>query len=531
MHFTPDGTSAGHGLGRRGPGRRGGDLGRRRPARSSAGSRATATSSTTPSSRPTARRLATCSYDKMIELWDAGTGAVLRTLEGHTGAVYDVAFSPDGRFLVSARADDTCKVWRVEDGLRMDTLPQPLKAEYACTFSPDGRTIVAGGRRQQHPGLAVRLARQAGDQPDGAGAVRPRGGDRPAGVHARRLAAGLDRRGPHDQGLGRRRLHRAAALGRSAGRRVGTGVPRRRRAGRRSPGRLVGPVHDARGQHGRILDRPRASGRRGNARRGADARGRRTRAERRARAGQPAGAPRPSDGRHRRGRPCRCGLLPVRRQGRRGVGLRGGRVAFGFEARLVPRGARRPRRPRAAGAAAGGARLVLHVPRQGRHRDRRLPRLQLGGDEHRRVSLCQRRGGPALALSPRAGLGLPGLSGRGQAVGLLRHDAAGARAGRAVLRRPAASARDEARAQRIAGLHALLRERRRRPPRAGEGLAAVLHRPRRRRVPGQDPRRPGSPGARIPIHDDGPRPPPRFQGDARQGQSDGRMPAVPGNSR
>ena len=83
-----------------------------------ASSRATATSSTTPSSRPTASALATCGYDKTIELWDAETGKLIRTLEGHNGAVYDVAFSPDGRFLVSASADDTCKVWRVDDGLR-----------------------------------------------------------------------------------------------------------------------------------------------------------------------------------------------------------------------------------------------------------------------------------------------------------------------------------------------------------------------------------------------------------------------------
>ena len=94
---------------------------------------------------PDGRLLATCGYDKTIEIREASTGKLLRTLEGHTGAVYDVAFSPDGRFLVSASADDTCKVWRVEDGLRMDTLPQPLKAVYACRFSPDGNSIVAGG--------------------------------------------------------------------------------------------------------------------------------------------------------------------------------------------------------------------------------------------------------------------------------------------------------------------------------------------------------------------------------------------------
>ncbi len=94
---------------------------------------------------PDTQVLATCGYDKIIELRDTATGDLLRTLEGHTGAIYDVAFSPDGRFLVSASADDTCKVWRVEDGVRLDTLPQPLEAEYTCRFSPDGKTIVAGG--------------------------------------------------------------------------------------------------------------------------------------------------------------------------------------------------------------------------------------------------------------------------------------------------------------------------------------------------------------------------------------------------
>ncbi|MDG3006162.1 c-type cytochrome domain-containing protein [Paludisphaera mucosa] len=94
---------------------------------------------------PDGARIATCGYDKIIEIREVATGKLLRTLEGHTGAVYDVAFSPDGLFLVSASADDTCKVWRVEDGVRMDTLPQPLKAESTCLFSPDGRSIVAGG--------------------------------------------------------------------------------------------------------------------------------------------------------------------------------------------------------------------------------------------------------------------------------------------------------------------------------------------------------------------------------------------------
>jgi predicted NACHT family NTPase len=39
--------------------------------------------------------------DNTIRLWDAASGALLRTLEGHTSWVLSVAFSPDGRALAS----------------------------------------------------------------------------------------------------------------------------------------------------------------------------------------------------------------------------------------------------------------------------------------------------------------------------------------------------------------------------------------------------------------------------------------------
>ena len=196
---------------------------------------------------PDGKRLATCGYDKKIEIWDADSGKPLRTLEGHTGAVYDVAFSPDSRFLVSASADDTCKVWRVDDGQRMDTLPQPLKAEYTCAFSPDGQLDRGRGGRQQHPRLAVRLARQARDQPDGDGPVRPRRRDRAAGVHA--ATARSSSRWPRtdDQGLAHQRLQRAQALGQPARRGDGPGVRRRRRVVRgRADGRFAGVVSRSR---------------------------------------------------------------------------------------------------------------------------------------------------------------------------------------------------------------------------------------------------------------------------------------------
>ena len=43
-------------------------------------------------------------------------------LQGHTNAVYSVAFSPDGKSLVSGSWDNTVKVWNLTDGTCTSTL-------------------------------------------------------------------------------------------------------------------------------------------------------------------------------------------------------------------------------------------------------------------------------------------------------------------------------------------------------------------------------------------------------------------------
>jgi len=63
-------------------------------------------------------------------------------LTGHVEAVYQVAWSSDGRYLVSASKDSTAKLWEVPSGKRAkETLPGHEDEVYALDWSPNGASL------------------------------------------------------------------------------------------------------------------------------------------------------------------------------------------------------------------------------------------------------------------------------------------------------------------------------------------------------------------------------------------------------
>jgi WD40 repeat protein len=89
-------------------------------------------------------RLATGSEDGTARLWDAARGQPLLTLDGYTGLVYSVAWSPDGTRLATGSEDSTARVWDVAGGRELLTLKGHTRVVWSVAWSPDGKRLATG---------------------------------------------------------------------------------------------------------------------------------------------------------------------------------------------------------------------------------------------------------------------------------------------------------------------------------------------------------------------------------------------------
>jgi RNA polymerase sigma factor (sigma-70 family) len=97
------------------------------------------------------RRLASCSYDKSIRVWEVSSGRELASFKPpELFGAEEIALSEDGRALAvscmpNAATNNTVYVWKVDTKTQLARIEVPNRFFHGIALSADGRLLAAGG--------------------------------------------------------------------------------------------------------------------------------------------------------------------------------------------------------------------------------------------------------------------------------------------------------------------------------------------------------------------------------------------------
>ncbi|MGI0486366.1 AAA-like domain-containing protein [Pantanalinema rosaneae CENA516] len=94
---------------------------------------------------PNGKWIATASKDGTAKLWSI-TGEELQKYEGHHNPITSLVFSHDNKYLLTSSEDKTVKLWEVHTGKQIQVLRHQDKV-FSLDISPDATTIVTGDER------------------------------------------------------------------------------------------------------------------------------------------------------------------------------------------------------------------------------------------------------------------------------------------------------------------------------------------------------------------------------------------------
>jgi len=94
---------------------------------------------------PTGFTVATASDDATVQIWEPDAATRLHTLRGHSGPVYDLAWAPDGARVATVGVDGTLRIWDAHLGALLRTLGGDHGPVSLVEWSTDGCRIATAG--------------------------------------------------------------------------------------------------------------------------------------------------------------------------------------------------------------------------------------------------------------------------------------------------------------------------------------------------------------------------------------------------
>jgi WD40 repeat protein len=94
---------------------------------------------------PDGERIVTAGLDRTARVWEAITGRQTAELRGHTGIVETVRFSPDGKTVLTSSSDRTAAIWDASTGRMLVQLRGHTAPITTAAFSRDGKRVITSG--------------------------------------------------------------------------------------------------------------------------------------------------------------------------------------------------------------------------------------------------------------------------------------------------------------------------------------------------------------------------------------------------
>lgn len=92
---------------------------------------------------PDGKRIVTASFDKTAKIWDVATGDLLADLKGHTERLIDAEYSANGKMILTASFDQLVKIWNAGSAELLYNLQGHTKKIIAAHFSSDNKKVIS----------------------------------------------------------------------------------------------------------------------------------------------------------------------------------------------------------------------------------------------------------------------------------------------------------------------------------------------------------------------------------------------------
>lgn len=103
-------------------------------------------------------RLLASGGGKTIKIWDVATAREVHTIQGHDDFIEEIAMSPDSSMFASAGRDSAVKIWDLATGRQIHSMSGRAASVSALAFSSNGRWMATGsGRKFEAGDTAVRV--------------------------------------------------------------------------------------------------------------------------------------------------------------------------------------------------------------------------------------------------------------------------------------------------------------------------------------------------------------------------------------